>query len=67
MAALLKKIDDASCRVKTTVGELASAYYEEALLEFGDRQIAQRVAAEMLLAAIDRRDEAKRSPAQHVR
>lgn len=34
--------------VQTTLGDLATAFYEEALAEFGDVRVAQRVAAQML-------------------
>ena len=33
--------------IKTTIGDLAAAYYEAALSELGDESVARRVAAQM--------------------
>lgn len=38
--------------VRTTVGQLAIAYYEAALAELGDEKLAQRVATQMLQEAL---------------
>ena len=39
-------------KLNTTIGELASALYEEALAELGDKRLAQRVASQMLMEAL---------------
>lgn len=40
--------------VHTTVGDLAAAFYEEALRELGDEKLAERVAKELTLGALRR-------------
>ncbi len=40
--------------IKTTLGELAAAYYEAALAELGDEVMAERVASQMMLDAVKR-------------
>ena len=39
-------------KLNTTIGELASALYEEALAELGDARLAQRVASQMLMETL---------------
>ena len=39
-------------KLNTTIGELASALYEEALAELGNARLAQRVASQMLMEAL---------------
>ncbi len=39
-------------KLNTTIGELASALYEEALAELGDKRLAQRVASQMLMETL---------------
>jgi hypothetical protein len=34
--------------IKTTIGDLANAFYEEALREFGDERVARDVSATLL-------------------
>ena len=41
--------------VHTTIGELASALYEEAFQVFGDEAVAQKVASHMLKDVLSRR------------
>jgi hypothetical protein len=40
--------------IKTTIGELAAAYYEAALSELHDPKAAERVASQMVLNAMKR-------------
>lgn len=35
-------------QMHATIGELTSAFYEEALREFGDKEVASRVAAQLI-------------------
>ena len=39
-------------KLNTTIGELASALYEEALAELGDARLAQRIASQMLMETL---------------
>lgn len=41
--------------IRTTLGELAAAYYEAALAELGDERMAERVATQMVSDALRRR------------
>jgi hypothetical protein len=49
-----KKSANGPISLHTTIGELASALYEEAMIEFGDERIARRVASEALRDALAR-------------
>jgi hypothetical protein len=40
--------------IKTTIGELAAAYYEAALSELHDEKAAEQIAHQMVLAAMKR-------------
>ena len=44
-----------SAAIRTTVGELAAAYYDAALAELKDEAVAQRVAFQMVVDAMKRR------------
>ncbi len=42
--------------IKTTIGELAAAYYEAALSELHDEKAAEAIASQMVLAAMKRQN-----------